>query len=72
MSKRNPIITEFSVQIFADGRINWDGFDEFLWWRFQTKPLEGFEVYANIIARFGRGRHHGQGCNHSPKSRHSK
>jgi hypothetical protein len=56
MATRNVIIIEFAVQIYADGRIEWDGLDEFLWWQSHRKPREGFEPHANKISTFGRPR----------------
>ena len=31
MPRRRRLLTEFSIQVFADGRIAWDGFDRLLW-----------------------------------------
>ena len=31
MTKRKVLLTEFSVKVFGDGRIDYDGLDRFLW-----------------------------------------
>lgn len=49
MRNRDPIITEFAVQVRESGRITWDGLDEFIWWLLHRKPPEGLESYAKKI-----------------------
>lgn len=54
MSKnRKILITEFTVQIYSDASIEFNGFDEFLCWKLGHKPKEGFLPYARKIQTFG-------------------
>ena len=51
--KRKILITEFAIQVYSDGEINFDGFDEFLLWKLSQKLKEGFLPYVRKIQRFG-------------------
>lgn len=47
--QRRMIVTEFVVSVYADGRIEWDGIDGFLWWLMHRKPKDGFLPHARRI-----------------------
>ncbi|MFA6433727.1 MAG: hypothetical protein WCW52_03445 [Elusimicrobiales bacterium] len=47
--QRRMIVTEFVVSVYADGRIDWDGIDCFMWWLMHQKPREGFLPHARRI-----------------------
>ena len=49
---RNVLITEFWVRIYANGMIDWDGVDAFMWWLMHRKPKEGFLPYTRKINAF--------------------
>ncbi|HAH32221.1 MAG TPA: hypothetical protein DCL44_07910 [Elusimicrobia bacterium] len=51
--KKKVLITEFTVLIYSDGSIAFNGFDEFLRWKLSQKPKEGFLPFARKIQRFG-------------------
>ena len=51
--KKKVLITEFVVQIYSDGCIAFDGFDQFLLWKLSQKPKEGFLPHARKIQKFG-------------------
>lgn len=60
MARRNVLIREFNVQVYADGRLAWDGLDSFLWWWAHRRPKEGLLPFAAKIARFGQQAHPAQ------------
>jgi len=51
--KKKILIREFVILVYTDGGIFMDGFDEFLLWKLNHKPKEGFLPYAWKIQRFG-------------------
>jgi hypothetical protein len=52
MQKKKILIREFVIQVYTDGGILWDGFDEFLRWKLKQKPKEGFLPYARKLQKF--------------------
>jgi hypothetical protein len=53
MPHRNTLLTEFTVRVFADGQVDWDGADEFLWCILHEKAPRRLGKIADKIARFG-------------------
>jgi len=51
--KKKILIREFVIQVYTDGGIFWDGFEEFLLWKLNQKIKDGFLPYACKIQRFG-------------------
>jgi len=66
--KKKLLITEFVVQIYSDGVIAFNGFDEFLWWKLNQKPKEGFLPYVRKIQSFGMSRPTKKGLASLPNS----
>lgn len=54
MGRRNILIREFNVQVYADGRLAWDGLDSFLWWWIRRRPRGNLLPCAVKISKFGR------------------
>lgn len=54
MAKRNILLREFNVQVYANGRLMWDGLDSFLWWRLHRIPKEDLLPFAVKISKLGR------------------
>ena len=51
MRKRNILLTEFTVQVYTNGKVDWGGADEFLLWLIRRKPKDGFLPYVRKIGR---------------------
>lgn len=47
MTKRNIVLTEFAIRIFRDRRIDWDGFDRFLWELLHGADVRRIAVSSN-------------------------
>ncbi|HAH30871.1 MAG TPA: hypothetical protein DCL44_00995 [Elusimicrobia bacterium] len=47
--KKKMVLMEFAVEVYTDGRIEWNGFERFLCWKLNHKPKEGFLPYARKI-----------------------
>lgn len=54
MARRNVLIREFNVQVYANGRLEFDGLDSFLCWWLRRKSREGLLPFAVKISKFGR------------------
>jgi len=54
MAKPNILLREFTVQVYADGRLELDGLDSFICWLLRRKAKEGLLPFAVKISKFGR------------------
>ena len=53
MPKRNILLTEFTVQVYTNGKVDWGGVDEFVLWLIRRKYKAGFLSDVAKIAKFG-------------------
>ena len=53
MHKRNVLLTEFTVQVYTNGKVDWGGADEFLLWLIRHRPKDGFLPYVRRFQKFG-------------------
>lgn len=53
------LAAEFAIQVFSDGRIDWDLFDQYLWRRIHEGPERALAVKRRM-GRRGPGRRSGR------------
>jgi hypothetical protein len=50
------VISEFSVRVFSNGQVDWDGADQLVTWLLSHKVKEGFAIYEGTLSKFGVSR----------------
>jgi len=45
------LAAEFAIQVFSDGKIDWDLFDRYLWRRIQAGPKSALAVKRRRVRR---------------------
>lgn len=53
MRKHNILLTEFTVQVYTNGKVDWGGADEFLLWLIRRKSRDGFLPHVRRLQKFG-------------------
>lgn len=54
MRKQNILLQEFLIRVYADGRVDYGGFDSFLWWWLHRRSKESLLPFEAKIAGFGQ------------------